>query len=53
MPRAHLTTANASQHTHTQLRDHPEDVWRLMEEVPKAGLLDMFRTFTQHLLNQH
>eukprot|EP01064_Diplonema_japonicum_P022966 TRINITY_DN332_c0_g5_i1.p1 TRINITY_DN332_c0_g5~~TRINITY_DN332_c0_g5_i1.p1 ORF type:complete len:591 (+),score=144.35 TRINITY_DN332_c0_g5_i1:55-1827(+) len=36
-----------------KLREEPETVWRLMEELTKNGLLDVFKSFSNHLLSQH
>eukprot|EP01059_Diplonema_ambulator_P008996 TRINITY_DN18766_c0_g1_i2.p1 TRINITY_DN18766_c0_g1~~TRINITY_DN18766_c0_g1_i2.p1 ORF type:complete len:590 (+),score=145.68 TRINITY_DN18766_c0_g1_i2:95-1864(+) len=36
-----------------KLREEPETVWRLMEELPKTGLLDIFKSFSHNLLAQH
>ncbi|KAJ9462437.1 hypothetical protein DIPPA_09499 [Diplonema papillatum] len=34
-----------------KVREEPDQVWRLMEELSKEGLLELFKSFSQHLLH--
>ena len=33
-----------------KLREEPERVWEFMEELSKQGIMDLFKAFTQHII---